>query len=444
MIGIKLAGVLLTAAALWTYYSAIKLTGLKTPWFWPFLLFFSAANVTAQFLMAQPQLISLPLSAFLFSLLIRRCKNSGTPELSRPTASLIPIFLTGFGIAWLHLNFVWLPIAICAVVVVVRLILERKIDSGAVMATLGGLIFGWLARPVAFDAARLLYIQTVEQILVKHRGISLLWGTENLPFNPYVLARNFVPFMLLWITAISTAAWMALKRVGGESQGEWVLMWSSLTLSIGSFFLTLFVGRRAYDLWTMFGVLFIAAVYTYLFPRFSFWRERTARNIAMLAIVGAFSFMAFDSAAKTMASMNGIGYPPDTLREVALWLEKNSQPGDIVFNLRWSHFSPLFFWNQQNYYVGGLDPIFQYGYEPSLYWKYHHLSADQAAEQTCGAMVCTPDTLQDTRVVLVRDFKANYLVLSKFQNPLVYDFLENDSHFEKKFETGREAVFLIK
>ncbi len=444
VIGIKLAGVFLTAAALWTYYSAIKISLLKPASLWPFLFFFSAANVTAQFLMVRPQIISLPLSALLFSLLIRRSEITDGPEFSHATAGLTPIFLTSFGIAWFHLNFVWLPVVITCVVVVVRLIVEKKMDLAGTMAIMGGLILGWLARPRAVDAARLLYIQTVEPILAKHMGNSLLWGNENLPLNPIVLTRNFIPFILLWIAAISIAAWMAMKRVRAGSPSKYVLMWSSLALSVGSFFLTMFVARRSYDLWTMFGTLFIAAVYAYLFPLFSWRREKTARNVAMLAILGTFTFMAFDSVSKTTVSMDRFAYPPDMLKEVASWVKKNSQPGDVVFNLHWSHFSPLFFWNQQNYYVGALDPIFQYAYNPSLYWKFHHLSADQAAEQTCGAMVCAPETLEDTYAVLVRDFKAKYLLLSKLQNPLVYDFLENDSRFENKFETGREAVFLIK
>ena len=126
VIGIKLAGVVLTAAALWIYYSAIKISLLKPASLWPFLFFFSAANVTAQFLMVRPQIISLPLSALLFSLLIRRSEITDGPEFSYATASLTPIFLTSFGIAWFHLNFVWLPVVITCVVVVVRFIVEKK------------------------------------------------------------------------------------------------------------------------------------------------------------------------------------------------------------------------------------------------------------------------------------------------------------------------------
>ena len=59
-------------------------------------------------------------------------------------------------------------------------------------------------------------------------------------------------------------------------------------------------------------------------------------------------------------------------------------------------------------------------------------------------MECTAAMLEDTHTVLVRDFKAKYIVLEKQRNPLVYYYLENDPGYEKKMDTKREALYLIK
>ena len=52
--------------------------------------------------------------------------------------------------------------------------------------------------------------------------------------------------------------------------------------------------------------------------------------------------------------------------------------------------------------------------------------------------------LEDTHTVLVNDFKAKYIVLEKQRNPLVYYYLENDPGYEKKLDTKREVLYLIK
>ena len=66
------------------------------------------------------------------------------------------------------------------------------------------------------------------------------------------------------------------------------------------------------------------------------------------------------------------------------------------------------------------------------------------AEKTCGAIACTDEMLEDTYDVLVEDFNARYVVLTKQENPSVYNFLENDQRFGKVFSTEKEAVYLIK
>ena len=76
----------------------------------------------------------------------------------------------------------------------------------------------------------------------------------------------------------------------------------------------------------------------------------------------------------------------------------------------------LFYWNQNNYYIGGMDPIFQYAYNPTLYWKFHYLSNDDVTKNTCGAIACTASMLENTHTVLVNDFKAKYIVLEKQRN----------------------------
>ena len=391
--------------------------------------------------MTRPQLLSVALSPLLFSLLVTRTDNPDRSESDSTRRCVVLVFLTSFALTWFHLNFVWLAAVVLTVVTVIAGLVEKRLPWKSIAAVLAGAILGWLARPNPLGAARLLYIQVVQQLLEKQSGLTLLLGTENLPLSSTILFRNFIPFSLLWLSAMVIMA-AFLSHANARSPAQRIFLWSSLALSWIFFLLTVFVGRRSYNLWTAFGVIFIAGVFTYVISSRASLTGRTIRNIAICAIVGISIFLAFDSTSKTINFISRSGYPPDMLRGAALWLKENSRPGDVVFNLRWSNFSPLFFWNQQNHYVGGLDPIFQYAYDPKLYWKFHHLAANPSVWQTCAAAVCSKEMLEDIYEVLVRDFKAKYVVVGK-QHRAAYDFFERDVRFDKKFETNHEAVYLI-
>lgn len=418
-IGIKFAGILLTATLLISYYFVAKKSRFKIPLFWPFLLLFAAPNTMYHLLMVRPQTISIILVPLFFFFLIE--------------GNFWKVVLTAFGIAWFHLNFAWLPVFILIVTAAVKLATERKFHWKIAAGGIIGVLAGWLLRPNPMAAAKLFYIQVLQQILEKQGGLPLLFGKENLPLPFSTLFQNFSPFLLLWIPAIVILVF-ALKRMPPNKK---TLAISNIILSLTFLGLTMLVARRAYDFLVIFGVFSIATAFNYL-------EGRSAGQATKLILASLFVFMIFYSGYKTANGLNESGYPPDYLKDAALWLKDNSNPADVVFNIHWSNFSLLFFWDQKNHYVAGLDPIFQYAYNSSLYWQFHYLSADAVTQKTCGAVECTREMLEDTYQVLVRDFNARYVLLEKDKNPAVNYFLKNDPHFENKFETKNEAVYEIK
>lgn len=449
--GIKVEGIFLTVFALSLYYFVLRRHKVSFTALWPFLLFFAAPNSMFAFLMTRPQMISLPLAILLFSLLIKG------PWWGAALAS--------FGIAWFHLNFAWLPLIVLGAVELPRLIIEKRLDFKKIGGVLLGIILGFLLRPEFLNAVKLFYIQIFKLIFEQQSGLPLLLGAENLPLSAAVLFKNFGVFLVIWVFSFvaSFIAYRQLKNqktsAGGDSSSDrgrtqndasyrqadttakLSIAGSALT-SLIFFILAMVVARKAYSFWLAFGLMLAALIITHwkeIMPRFHRFRNYTIGIIA-----AAFIFLIPYSSVKTLASLKKNAYPPDYLEDAALWLEKNSDQGDIVFNVHWAHFSPLFFNNQKNYYSTGLDPIFTYVYEPSLYWKFHYLSTDQVAEKTCGAEACTASMLEDTYDVLTRDFGAKYVILSKEQNPNVYAFLGGDERFSLAFEGIHGSVFSLR
>ena len=350
-----------------------------------------------------------------------------------------------FLIAWVHFNLFWLPILTAGVYLGTEILIKirRKVRInwrriGAVSgAVLGGVVLGWILRPEPMNTLRLVYTQLVTQTLVKQSGLPILFGAENWPIEASVLLANFWGWGVGWGAGIILGAGFVLKnwrKLDEEKFEKIILMTGMAILSILFFGITILMVRRAYNFWILFGVLMLGAL-TGL--------EQKINRKWVYAVGTGLVFLILFSGLKTDVSLKSYGYPPDRLKEVGIWLRDNSEEGEVVFNIRWPDFSPLFFWNQKNYYIGGLDPIFQYADSKNLYWKFHYLATDAVTEKTCGYEACTAAMLEDTDKVLRDEFRVKFIVIRKSQNPILSEYFSGDKKYKKALEAGDYLVFEI-
>lgn len=94
---------------------------------------------------------------------------------------------------------------------------------------------------------------------------------------------------------------------------------------------------------------------------------------------------------------SGIAF--DKFYLVAKWLENNSEPGSIVIHSDWDDFPSLFYHNDHNYYIVGLDATFMYEYNEDLYWKWVNLTLGK--------------TVENLYSVVKNEFKASYILIEK-------------------------------
>jgi len=431
--GIKAAGAIFTFLGLLIFYLTVRREKTVWPFIWPFFYLFSAPNILYRFLMVRPQVVSTALSFLLLSVLSR--------------GSIYMAAIISFLISWIHFNFFFVPLLMYVFYFLAKLIIEKKADFRKGIGVMTGVILGWVARPDFWAAGKLVYIQIVDLSLIKQAGVPLLFGAENEPLLWITLFKNFLPILLLFIFSVAVFLkfyFEKIKRKGEEGTKEETFLTASFILSIIFFFLMMFSARRAYDFWAGFSILFSAGVLTYIFPKVFYKTKEAAEGVFKIILAVFFIGLIFYSSYKNDISMREDAFLPDELEEASLWLKENSGEGDIAFNLNWSKFSEMFFWNQKNYYIGGLDPIFQYIYNKDLYWKFHYLSLDLVTKKTCGKEECKVEDLEDTYEVLKNDFKARYVFLEKEQNPAVYWYLGQDKRFEKRFENKKEVIFEIK
>lgn len=427
-LAIKLGGVFLTTLVLISVYFISRRHRLPFPYLLPFAYLVIAPNVTFQLLMTRPQTLSLALGALLYSSLL--------------IGNSLAAFFLSAALAFFHLNYIWLPLGLIIFITILRLILNRAFFWRSALASLAGVVLGALARPEPLNALRLLYVQVIEQSLVKQSGLPLLFGAENFPLTWGSVLKFFFPFAFLWLAALIVFLWFLFLPSNRDLKRD-LFLWSAGLLSLTFGLLSIFVARRAYELWTLFGLLFIAAVLGKIAPEFPYCFRAAVKNFMWTATAAVFLFLVIFSSARTVNSLETIAYPPAHRRAAGEWLAANAASGDIIFNLRWSDFSPLVLYNPSGRYVGGLDPIFQYSADPERYWLYHYLASGLLTDQTCSLDACRRGDLIDTYTTLTEKFDANYVLLDPSKNPAFASYLASDSRYTSVLDTSSEIIYRI-
>jgi hypothetical protein len=303
-----------------------------------------------------------------------------------------------------------------------------------------------LLRPNPLGTARIEYVQLLVHEIVRRQKIPLLFGREWDPVSPSALGA-FTYFILIWLLLVVILVVAAVLRRDYLTARDRTLLWSSLTLAAVFFVATVAITKRTTPLWATFGVMFVAKAFVcFLNPadrrEKQFLREE-ARLIIAFVVAGIFAAMIWDGVDQHVLRKRP-GIDPHRMEASASWLKSHGRTGDIVFNVNWDTFPELFFWDTDQRYVSGLDPVFLFAYDRGLYWKAHHLQTGEATDFTWGTMAPEAGRREETYTVLRRDFRASYVVLDKGRNAALYQYLLSDNRFASGFEDASTPVFIVK
>lgn len=123
------------------------------------------------------------------------------------------------------------------------------------------------------------------------------------------------------------------------------------------------------------------------------------------------------------------GFSFTKFAEASEWLKDNSEEGDIVFHTDWDEFPLLFYHNDKNYYLVGLDPTFMYEYDKDLYKRW--------------ADIVTGQTSKNLYPVVKDIFGAKYVFVDVKQNATFDQNLANNFYFKKVFENEEAKVYQV-
>ncbi len=421
-----------TIASLLLAFWAFKRLRVRWPLFWTMIFAVITADLMYRLAMLRPHPLSLGLTLLLFSFLV---ENPVSLRGLWPIAAISAVF------AWIHISLIWVAGIVALAVALFHVLSRRGAGWRSLLAAGTGVLAGWLARPNPVGTLKLAVIQVVKLMSVKQQMLPLRFGRELTPFVWENFVDQLIPITILLILAAGFLLFLIKSRRFRELRPEIrVAVWSSGLLTLIFAAMTFGIARRSNELFVGFGSIFIALLATL------FYQQKNSRSashtLAVLAAIIALIIAPFKNIYRFDTYVTN-AFHPLLMQPAGEWLGQHTKPGEIVFNIHWDRFGELFFWDPNNYYINGMDPIFEYDFNPQLYWKTHFYSIDAATGYTCAEVRCTAGQVESTYQALKNDFHASYIVLEKSRNPSLNKYLSTAPAFRNVFENPDTVVYKI-
>jgi len=430
-LGVKIAAALLAGLFFAVFYFILKKFSVPYPFVWVYLIFISSSYFFFRISVERPQILGIIILP-LFSYFLVEKKY----YLMFCLAALFAIFYHFFLSLFLLIFFYWL----------VEYYQERKVNLKPFIFTGLGVLAGILIHPNSLNYLFVVFVHSAEVLYLKFTGVNLGVGVELYPsalpdfiFNNFLI---FVPFCL------AIVLFLGVKRINQNRKMIFYFL-----ISIFWFLVSLVVIRGA-DYWIPFGWLFIALV----FEEFSQSEEwpciknlfRRRVNLRVTAFF-FFSFILFVSLYNITENFfirtweGNRNLSTQYVADANNWLKKNTPSGSIIFYDDWSLWPMMFFYNDHNRYITGMDPTFLYEYDHRLSWIWKNISYYGLYCDKPG--ICLEigprDNIRLAKAAIKDMFRSDYIFLeNRPEHPLAKLLAADRKDFTKVF--GSQGILIYK
>lgn len=267
------------------------------------------------------------------------------------------------------------------------------------------------------------YWQQSFQIAILNYQNLISVGGEWYPYPPFDLFLAAVPFFFLFVIALIFFV-LYFKKQPMSS-------WFFLVLSILFFVLTI-KSRRYVEYFIPLGLCFSAISLDVFFKTAGKKFKKHLPNSLIifgpvLFFLALSPFFYRDLRLVKNSYQQGLSFTK--FSEPMDWLKQHSNKGDIVFHSDWDEFPILFYHNDKDYYLVGLDPTFMYLYDKDLHQRWVEITTGRLSENL-------PQIIGEV-------FNAKYVFVDKNQNPIFDQNLENNFYFQKVFANEEANIYQL-
>ena len=361
VLGAKIFASFLAALVFLVFYLILRALKLKYLFFWTLLLFISSSIFSYRLFLARPHLLSMIVFPLAIYFLIK--KNN------------FWLFFLALVYA-LSYQLSPLIILLAGAYVLVEAYHQKRVEFKPLIAAAGGILAGIILHPNSLNYVYVIYIHLARVLFLKFSGVNLNIGGELqlIDFMNY-LSGNFLAVLF---TVVAVPLFLAFRKRGRNLIiGDFLFLYSSL------WFMAVLLVPRAVEYWLPAAVLFAAVIFNDLVASKEyqiikkFISEKVNLKIIIFFLAGALAVIMFNNLANLylMLSTRQTDITSENFRQANLWLKANTKESSIIFYDNWGMWPMMFYYNDYNHYVLGMDPTFLYEYDNKTYWLWRNLTS---------------------------------------------------------------------
>lgn len=463
-LGVKIASAFLIGLFFAIFYFILKKFSVRHSFIWISLVFISSSYFQYRIFLERPQILGIILLPLFSYFLINPVRNSG--EIS--SAGVIPesnhskgwrggisngVKKKYYAMACLAGIFAILYHLFLSLFFLIFLYYlaeyyqTKKIDLKIFIFTCLGIFAGILIHPNSLNYIYIVFVQFVEILYLRFTGVNLGVGGELYPSSTFNFI--FTNFLLFVPFCLAIVLFLSVKKIKENRAMVFYFL-----VSIFWFFVAFIIARGG-DFWVPFGWLFVILV----FEEFSQTKEwLDIKNIfcrqVNLKIVGFFFFVFIFfvfilNTTETFflkTSERNQGLTNQYMADANNWLKNNTPENSIIFYNDWSLWPTMFFNNDYNRYITGIDPTFLYEYDHRLSWiwkniSYYGLYCDK--QEAC-LDISPRDNARLIKMAIKEKFRSDYILLENYKERPFAQFLASDKNdFKKVFNNGGVLIYEI-
>ncbi len=437
LVGVKVATVLLVAACMTAFFA------LLSAWRVPYPEAFTLILATSTAFLFRINLSKTSAASVAVLLLGLLCIEKRKPALLAALA---------FAYVWLYGGWPLLPVVAGAFAVgrvCADLILQtptslrawiRTDEARNVAAVAAGAASGVVVNPYFPTNIRFYWEQIVQIALLNYRD-KIGVGSEWYPYQVKTLFAENSAILLVAALAIALLVamvfWNDISRRDAPPVARKDAATSfALFLLAGLFLLMTMRSRRHIEYFAPFAMLAAARFIGILHARLDA-RAFAARLASLFPAVPRFDrvFLAYFVFLALFLGARGVigvhtsyfdGIPWTRYEKAGRWLAAHTPKNAVVFHSDWDDFPPLFFWDDRNRYIAGLDPTFLYRQDRTRYREW--------------VGITTGKTKKDVANIIERDFDSRMVLVAKTHEEM-REVIEADPAFIKVYEDDDVRIY---
>lgn len=444
--GLKLVGAVFPALVYAIYFFVFRKLNVKNAFLWTVIIFaFSSYNFTWRMFTGR-NFVFINGLLILEIYLIHKNKYNW-------------LFLVALIHTWWHPGTFWIVPMFVIVYEAMRYINQYKIYYYNLLAGFIGSLLGFVLMPSNSDHlfAKMnpwdWSIRIARFLSDKMTGKLVTQSMEGNARDIFSFAAisDKIFILLIFFLVISIILYIYRKRNNNcdlDKNLERVILREFIFVIIIIFFLgNIYITLRFEDLLVPAILLGVVVIFQFLSEKNIF--RVSERIIKSALIIAGFTILSFYFVNRVLDIRQNIGSNKDYLayEKVGQWLKENTNKHEIIFNTSWDQFPRLFFYDDWNYYIFGIDPESLYSYNKELYWLWFNISnyGILCNDGDCSEKVrdeFTNKNEEDVKKTMVEHSNDIYpIIKEKFMSK--YVFFDGDTTLKKELEENPEKYQLV-